>query len=208
MFEKNIDNQTIALAGIYQSCLTVSNIAWKGLYKEEDFKCLINSIQKIDSNNIIDIYIDIRHLKPGLLHLKEQLVGDIFTRSSETRRYFSSLTELSRKLVDDSSMSSQIQALINNMNNQNQLEKLSIDDISSKLSDIYINTLSKFEPRIVVSGENKYLTNPAHASRIRTALFSGLRSMILWRQAGGSKLKLFFLKSRIANKIEEYLNIN
>jgi len=208
MFEKNIENQTIALAGIYQSCLTVSNIAWKGLYSEEDLKCLINSIQKIDSTNILDIYIDIKYLKPGLLHLKKQLVGDIFTRSSETRRYFSSLIELSKKLGSDSSMSSQIQTLINNLNNQNQLLQLSTDDVSSKLSDIYINTLSKYEPRIVVNGENKYLTNPIHASRIRTALFSGLRSMILWQQAGGSKLKLFFFKTRIANKIEEYLNIN
>ena len=74
MFEKNIENQTIALAGIYQSCLTVSNIAWKGLYSEEDLKCLINSIQKIDSTNILDIYIEDRESNPYLVLLCPTIV--------------------------------------------------------------------------------------------------------------------------------------
>ena len=70
MFERSIDNQTIALAGIYQSCLTVSNIAWKGTYVEEDFNPLISSVLKIDSEDIADIYIGLKHLKPGLMYLR------------------------------------------------------------------------------------------------------------------------------------------
>ena len=59
MLIKNIDEQTIALAGLYQSCYVVSNIAWKGEYNEQDFLPLINSILQIDSTIVKDIYIDI-----------------------------------------------------------------------------------------------------------------------------------------------------
>ena len=37
------------------------------------------------------------------------------------------------------------------------------------------------------------------------ALFAGVRSMILWQQLGGSKLKLFFLKNQFAKQINKYL---
>ena len=205
MFEKSIGNQTIALAGIYQSCLTVSNIAWKGTYVEEDFNPLISSVLKINSKDITDIYIGLKHLKPGFMYLRKQLVGDIFTRSGETRRYFASLIELSKKLQSDSEVSSQIQELLNQLNDSHQKIELTTDDLVSELSNIYTKTLSKFEPRIIVNGENTYLTTPLQASRIRTALFAGLRSVFLWQQSGGSKLKMFFFQSRIAKKIDEFL---
>ena len=205
MFERNIDNQTIALAGVYQSCLMVSNIAWKGIYVEENFNPLINSVLKIDSEDITDVYIGLKHLKPGLMHLRKQLVGDIFTRSQETRRYFASLIELSKKLQSDSEVSSQIQKSLNQLNNNYKNMELTTDDLVSELSNIYTKTLSKFEPRIVVNGENTHLTVPLQASRIRTALFAGLRSVLLWQQSGGSKLKMFLFQSRIAKKIDEFL---
>ena len=205
MFEWSIGNQTIALAGIYQSCLTVSNIAWKGTYVKEDLNPLINSVLKIDSEDIADIYIGLKHLKPGFIHLRKQLVGDIFTRREETRRYFASLIELSKKLQSNSEVSSQIQELVNQLNKSSQKLELTVDDIVSELSNIYIKTLSKFEPRIVVNGENTHLTVLLQASRIRTALFAGLRSVFLWQQSGGSKLKMFFFQSKMVKKIDEYL---
>ena len=82
---------------------------------------------------------------------------------------------------------------------------MTVDEKSIELSNIYQKTLSNFEPRIVVNGENIYLTDQAQASRIRTALFAGVRSLILWQQLGGSKLKLLFLKSSFSKQIDKYL---
>ena len=59
MLIKNIDEQTIALAGLYQCCHAVSEIAWSGKYNQEDFIPLINSILKLDSSSVKDIYINI-----------------------------------------------------------------------------------------------------------------------------------------------------
>jgi len=88
----------------------------------------------------------------------------------------------------------------------NEIDSMSVDDQVVELSNIYQNTLSTFEPRIVVNGENVYLTDKIHAARIRTALFAGVRSTILWRQLGGSKLKLFINKRKFSNQIDMFLN--
>ena len=83
---------------------------------------------------------------------------------------------------------------------------LTIDEKAEKLSEIYRKTLSKFEPRIIVNGENKYLTDPVHASRIRTALFAGVRATLLWEQLGGSKWKFFLFKSSFSKTIDSYIS--
>jgi high frequency lysogenization protein len=83
---------------------------------------------------------------------------------------------------------------------------LTIDEKAEKLSEIYQKTLSKFEPRIIVNGENKYLTDPIQASRIRTALFAGVRATLLWEQLGGSKWKLFLFKSSFSKTIDSYIS--
>ena len=204
MLIKNIDEQTIALAGLYQSCYVVSNIAWKGEYSEQDFLPLVNSILKIDSTIVKDIYIDIDNINSGFIYLKKQIIGDIFTRSSETRRYVESLKILSNHLMGNQKTIILMQTLLKEL--EENAGDLTIDEKAEKLSEIYRKTLSKFEPRIIVNGENKYLTNPIHASRIRTALFAGVRATLLWEQLGGSKWKLFLFKSSFSKTIDSYIS--
>ena len=204
MLIKNIDEQTIALAGLYQSCYVVSNIAWKGEYNEQDFLPLINSILQIDSIIVKDIYIDIDNIKSGFIYLKKQIIGDIFTRSSETRRYIESLKILSNHLMGDQKTVTLMQNLLKEL--KENTDSLTTDEKAEKLSEIYQKTLSKFEPRIIVNGENKYLTDPIQASRIRTALFAGVRATLLWEQLGGSKWKLFLFKSSFSKTIDSYIS--
>ncbi len=204
MWNDNVNEQTIALAGLYQSCQVVSDIAWNGEYKENNLIPLINCIMQIDASNTENIYIDISKLEAGLLYFRKQIVGDIFTRSSETRRYIASLHQLADNLMSDKNCIHNIQTLLKDLNLNS--ESIAIDDKVTELSNIYKKTLSTFEPRIVVNGENKYLIDHMHASRIRTALFAGVRSVILWKQLGGSKLKLLFFKGQYSKQIDSYLD--
>ena len=205
MINNNIPEQTLALAGLYQSCDVVSKIAWNGNYNENELLPLINSIQAIESNNVEQIYLSTQSLKTGLLYLRKQIIGDIFNRSSETRRYIKSLQILSEKVLDSHETISTIQILIKEMQDDSNI--VTTDDKAKRLSDIYQETLSLFEPRIVINGENMYLTVPIQASRIRTALFAGVRSTILWIQLGGSKLKLLLFKSSYSKQIDQYIDL-
>ena len=66
MWNDNVNEQTIALAGLYQSCQVVSDIAWNGEYKENNLIPLINCIMQIDASNTENIYIDIlKFINPG-----------------------------------------------------------------------------------------------------------------------------------------------
>ena len=108
MFLKNIKEQIYALAGLHQACLVVSNLAWRGDYENKDFDALINCIIDTKSTAIEDIFINQNYIEKGLRHLKKQIIDDIFTRSSETRRYISSLEALVNKVDKSEEMISDI----------------------------------------------------------------------------------------------------
>jgi high frequency lysogenization protein len=65
-----------------------------------------------------------------------------------------------------------------------------------KLGQLYKDTVSQLSPRIIINGEQQHLSNENNASRIRALLLAGLRSAILWRQCGGSRLSLLFNRKR------------
>ena len=196
MFERSIDNQTIALAGVYQSCLTVSNIAWKGIYVEEDFNPLISSVLKIDSKDIADIYIGLKHLKPGLMYLRKQLVGDAFSRDAEVTRYFDAINILVRNMNKKNEIISNLRDELSN-HTENVTED-NLHEHAEFLSNLYLSTISKINPRIIVNGDNKHLTDNKNASMIRALLLSAIRSYILWQQSGGTKFRIFLFKKKIA----------
>ena len=108
MWNDRIDEQTIALAGLYQACQIVSKIAWNGEYNEQELEPLISCIIKVDSTNTENIYLNVSKLESGLVYFRKQIVGDIFTRSSETRRYISSLEALVNKVDKSDEMISDI----------------------------------------------------------------------------------------------------
>ena len=203
MLINNLDEQIISLAGLYQACLFVSNIAWKGEYNEKMFAPLVNSISSMDTDDVAKIFINIEHLKIGLNYLKKETMEDIFTRSSETRRYIASLDILSKKIKANPTVMNNMQTLLTKLNNN--FTTLTLDEKAEKISIIYQDTVSKFEPRIVVNGKNIHLTDTLNSARIRTALFSGLRATFLWNQFGGSKLKFTLLKIVYAKRIKNIL---
>jgi high frequency lysogenization protein len=69
-----------------------------------------------------------------------------------------------------------------------------------KIGQLYKDTVSNLNPRIIVSGEQTHLGNENNASRIRALLLAGLRSAILWRQCGGTRLSILFNRKSYENE--------
>ncbi len=201
MFLKNIKEQIYALAGLHQACLIVSNLAWRGEYENKDFDALINCIIDTESTTIENIFISQNYLEKGFEHLKKQIIDDIFTRSSETRRYISSLEALVNKVDESEEVISDIGKSIDKLDPT--FGTFTYDEKTKIISDIYQTTLSKIEPRIVVSGKNEYLTKHDVSSRIRTALFAGVRCVYLYQQYGGNKIKFFLFKRSYTDMLRE-----
>ena len=200
-----IDQQLYSLAALYQSCNAISRIAWEGQYDEKEFLPLIKSILDVDSDDPLTIYQQPISLKSGFEFLKKQVVDDIFTRSSETRRYISSIKDLVKRINTSNIIDEQFRKRIDRIN-ENEYEK-NTDNIVLEIGQLYKDTFSQLEPRIVISGDNQYLKQDLNAARIRTALMAAIRSVYLWKSCNGSDLKFFLFKKRYIRRIREIIEI-
>jgi len=199
----SIDKQLYSLAALYQSCNAISRIAWEGKYEEKEFLPLIKSILDVDSDDPLAIYQKPTSLKSGFEFLKKQVVDDIFTRSSETRRYISSIKDLVKRINTSSIIDEQFKKRIDRLN-ETEYEK-NTDDTVLEIGQLYKDTFSKLEPRIVISGDNQYLKEDLNAARIRTALMAAIRSVYLWKSCNGSNFKFFLFRKRYVKRIREII---
>ena len=58
----------------------------------------------------------------------------------------------------------------------------------------------------MVSGDPEHLNDNTVASTIRAALLGGLRSVVLWRQCGGTRPSLLLQRTRYLRESERLLN--
>jgi high frequency lysogenization protein len=57
----------------------------------------------------------------------------------------------------------------------------------------------------MVAGEQRHLSDPENADRIRAVLLAGIRSAVLWRQCGGVRWKLLFHRGRLQQEARRLL---
>ena len=196
MFKQELKNETISLGAIYQACNEIKKIAWQGEINVNAIEPLINSVYQITSENIDDIYINIKRLNTGLDFLRRQLVGDAFSRDAEVTRYFEAIGILIKNMSKKEDIFNKLRQQLTQQTIT--VEKGNLDDHALFLSNLYLNTVSTVEPRIIVNGDNKYLTDKKNAAMIRSLLLCAIRSYILWQQSGGSKFRMFIFKKKIA----------
>jgi high frequency lysogenization protein len=78
-------------------------------------------------------------------------------------------------------------------------------NIIASLAGIYSDTLSTLTPRIMVQGEQGYLSSPDNANKVRALLLAAVRSAVLWRQVGGRRWQLIFARNAILHETEKLL---
>ena len=74
-----------------------------------------------------------------------------------------------------------------------------------KIAALYKQTISTLSPRIVVNGRPQYLQVDRTVNWIRTLLFAGLRSAVLWRQMGGGRFSLMFGRKKMLEEAQSLL---
>ena len=79
-------------------------------------------------------------------------------------------------------------------------------NLIAHFADLYSETLSQLEPRILVRGDSLHLRNPDNQSRIRALLLAAVRSAMLWRQVGGNRWQLLFGQKRLLQEARHYLD--
>ena len=196
MFKQELKNETISLGAIYQACNEIKKIAWQGEINNNIIEPLINSVYQTTSEEIEDVFISIKRLNSGLDFLRRQLVGDAFSRDGEVSRYFEAIGILVKNMNKKDEVLNKLRTELTKQSLP--INEDNLDQHALFLSELYLSTISTVEPRIIVNGDNKYLTDKKNAAMIRSLLLCAIRSYILWQQSGGSKFRIFIFKKKIA----------
>lgn len=204
--EHSIRNQVIALAGLAQAMELVKQTARSGRNDEIALRSSVLSVFMIDANDILDVYGGLPRLVLGLKALKRQL-SEPRQVDPETARYASTLIYLEPMLSQNRAMTGAITQAIQEAREVWERSTDRLDpEVFRLLATAYQQTVSTLKPRIMVAGEQRQLADPQNANQIRTLLLAGIRSALLWRQAGGSKWRVLFLRSRMQKIVQELLD--
>ena len=196
MFKPELKNEVISLGAIYQASSEIKKIAWQGKINNKFIEPLIHSVYQTTSNEIEDIYINLNRLNNGLDFLRKQFVGDVFSRDAEVDRYFEAINVLVKNMNKNSEIFSNLRDELSS--HKENVTEDNLHEHAEFLSNLYLKTISKINPRIIVNGDNIHLTDNKNASMIRALLLSAIRSFILWQQSGGTKFRIFLFKKRMA----------
>ena len=183
-------HQVIALAGLFQCCQLVDELAHKGTAPVDQMEALINSLFIQNPENTLEVYGSLDNLKPGMALLEELLKMSHTQKNSHILRYGISVLQIAQNLRRNKPMLEQISNRISEINRQRLHFSTMHANVISSLADLYLQTLSTFRHRIQVSGSAHNLQQPLVAEKIRCLLFAGVRSAILWHQLGGRRWHL------------------
>ncbi len=201
---KSIHNQALALAGVFQAAHVCKSLATTGRCDTEDLEATLRSVLTLDADQVQDAYGgSSTSVRRGLRLLKNQFAGLDDARDLDLARYSLSLIQLGGNVLNDHSSIEQLRRGID------QAQKLDFDVsdkvMVNKLAELYRTCISHLSPRIMVSGDPNYLKDEEIAATIRAALLGGLRSVVLWKQCGGSRPKLILARTSYVRAAEDWL---
>ena len=195
----------MALAGIFQATELVRQAANHGTWSGYAADTCLDSLLAIKADTVEEIYGDPSRLRLGAETLVSVLQGD--RRHMESLGYAVSIMQLETNFRKKTQMQKRIGTELSSIIHlDNELEEHEFKDLqASKIADLYTETISTLSPRIVVNGRPQHLQVERSVNWIRTLLFAGLRSAVLWRQMGGGRFSLMFGRKKMLEHAQTLL---
>ena len=186
-----------ALAGIFQAARLVQQTSRAEKRDAAATTASIYSIFKTDPETVADVYGNPAALCVGLEALKNQLDNNAGRRDMELTGYVITLMQLERKLSRRPDLMNTISIGIDRLKAPGEDNDPEQATIIAGLADIYRETASTLQPRIMVKGDESVLSNSSSQNMIRALLLAGIRATVLWSQCGGSRVKLIFQRKAL-----------
>ena len=205
MSTANITSQTLALAGVLQSAYLVDQIARTGKAPAESVNPSINSLFVFEAKHSAAIYGGVYGVKLGLQVLSDILTGGHRHQYQSIIRYTMGMLYLQKKLLANDELLSIIRSRLEHASLKAEHFSDNPASTAKSIAAIYQDTLSTFKFRIHISGSMQQLQNPQNADTIRALLLAGIRSAVLWRQAGGRRWKWLFARRQLLQCAKELL---
>ena len=199
-------NKTIALAGMHLALSQVQQIAWDAKYDYPSIDVCLNSLFARNPDTYAEVFGSINDLKQVLIALRTSFTDKHDKQALERARYMVNLMMLSKNIKDNSELGQQVGTTLSLLDEAGNNLQDQRSYIIERIAQLYQNTISPLTPRVIVYGDPQILKDGANAAAIRAMLFAGLRSALLWYQAGGNQLNLLLGKSKYLNTIDQMLD--
>lgn len=198
--------RTLALAGVFQATELVRQAANHGTWSGYAANTCLSSLFAVDSESIEEIYGGNAQMNLGIQTLVSVLRGE--NQHLDSLRYAVGLLQIERKFRKQGAMQKNVGESLQQLSlDWDELEEHERQDLQAgAIAELYSQTISTLSPRIVVNGKPQYLNSERTVNWIRTLLFSGLRSSVLWRQLGGGRWSLMFGRKQILADAEALLH--
>jgi high frequency lysogenization protein len=184
------EERVIALAGLFQAVALVRAIATKGAADLAAMRPSIASIFKIDADSPADVFGGVGMLRPGLETLIAQLDDERLDLA--LTRLGISVMRVQSRLALRSGVLRKLRTGIERIAGQTQGMDAADPIVCQRFAQLYVETISTLQPRIVVEGNPQFLQQDTQVAQIRTLLLAAIRAAVLWRQLGGSQWRLLF----------------
>jgi len=197
--------RTLALAGLFQATELVRQAANHGTWSGYAASSSLQSLFKLEAETTAEIYGGTPKVRLGIETLLAILQGD--NHYTDSLRYAVGLLQIEKKFRRAGKVQDEVGERLKEISAigadlaQHEREDLQAQDISN----LYASTISRIAPRIMVSGKPQYLKSERTVAWVRTLLFAGLRSAILWSQMGGGRFELMFGRKKIISEAESLL---
>ncbi len=207
----SLTDRTLALAGIFQSATLVHQLATTGRADEGATRTSIESLFKIDADDVPSVFSGTGGVSLGLSTLASFASSDKSEANLAILAYVFSLMHLTHKIRRRPKLLKQLTGLIQSVQRQKDyfesvLQSESINStLLARFADIYGETISTLQPRIIVKGSPDFLQQDDIVSRIRCLLLAGSRAAVLWEQLGGGRIQFLLKRKQFAAMAEELL---
>jgi high frequency lysogenization protein len=188
--------RVIAFAGVLQACRLVHDLATRGRADATAAETSLSSIFRIDADDAADVFGGIGGLRLGFETLIAQIDGN--ERNLPVTRLALGVLRLQRQLMRQPRMTAALREGIESAQRQVDHFGFNHPTVQARLAEIYVETLSQLRPRVIVHGNPQHLSNAQVVAQIRALLLAAVRAAVLWRQVGGSQLRLIVRRRQYA----------
>lgn len=196
----------LALAGVFQATELVHQAGHHGTWSGYAATTCLESLFQLEADSPEQVFGGRQRLRLGLETLLGILSGQ--QQQPETIQHVAGLLQLQRRFMRDAAMQERVGTELERIGRAGvDLEEHERQDLQAQqVAGLYSETISCLSPRIVVHGRPQHLQNPRTVNWIRTLLFAGLRSAVLWQQLGGGRFSLLLGRKKAIEEASEFLS--
>ncbi|WP_010323188.1 high frequency lysogenization protein HflD [Marinobacterium stanieri] len=209
------DEQTLALAGMFQAASLVDQVASRGMVPQNSYEASIASLFVTDPKLTEDVFGGVSEvpytLGLGLRHLQDMVEKNESAQNKRIVQYVLGMIMLEKQLDKNPDVMAKVGQGIDTVaakaryfNESDEGTAADLEPVAythrnviAALDNLYQETISHFSFRIQVGGDPRHLQNSENAARVRALLLAGIRSTLLWRQVGGKRWHMLFFRSRL-----------